>query len=122
LTASNEHPETLTFTNWGFTVQNLPNLDHYWLPFTANRQFKSMPRLFKAAKGNYYTSLDDHTLLDATAGLWCVAAGHCREEIASAVAHQLRTLDYAPAFQSCGTPGAIHAQRAGPDFLHRLRF
>ena len=48
---------------------NLPNLDHYWLPFTANRQFKSMPRLFKAAKGNYYTSIDDRTLLDATAGM-----------------------------------------------------
>jgi beta-alanine--pyruvate transaminase len=78
----------------------LPNLDHYWLPFTANRQFKSMPRLFKAAQGNYYTTLDDRKLLDATAGLWCVACGHGREEIASAVAHQLRTLDYAPAFQN----------------------
>ncbi len=78
----------------------LPNLDHYWMPFTANRQFKNMPRLFKAARGNYYTSIDDRSLLDATAGLWCVAAGHGREEIAAAVANQLRTLDYAPAFQS----------------------
>jgi beta-alanine--pyruvate transaminase len=83
-----------------FLLNPLPNLDHYWLPFTANRQFKSMPRLFKAAKGNYYTSIDDRTLLDATAGLWCTAAGHCREEIADAVSHQMRTLDYAPAFQS----------------------
>ncbi|MGA7595674.1 MAG: aspartate aminotransferase family protein [Gallionella sp.] len=81
-------------------MSSLPNLDHYWLPFTANRQFKSMPRLFKAAKGNYYTTIDDRTLLDGTAGLWCVACGHGREEIASAVAHQLRTLDYAPAFQN----------------------
>jgi len=89
-------------------VAALPNLDHYWLPFTANRQFKSMPRLFKAAKGNYYTSIDDRTLLDATAGLWCVAAGHGREEIASAVAQQLRTLDYAPAFQ-CSHPLAFEA-------------
>ncbi|MEW5769404.1 MAG: aspartate aminotransferase family protein [Pseudomonadota bacterium] len=86
----------------------LPNLDHYWLPFTANRQFKSMPRLFKAAKGNYYTSIDDRQLLDATAGLWCVAAGHGREEIAEAVAQQLRTLDYAPAFQ-CSHPLAFEA-------------
>ncbi len=78
----------------------LPNLSHYWVPFTANRQFKAMPRLFKAAKGNYYTSIDDRQILDGTAGLWCVPAGHGREEIASAVAAQLRTLDYAPAFQS----------------------
>jgi beta-alanine--pyruvate transaminase len=45
----------------------LPNLDHYWLPFTANRQFKSMPRLFKEAKGIYYTTLNERKVLDATA-------------------------------------------------------
>ena len=78
----------------------LPNMSNYWVPFTANRQFKSMPRLFKAAKGNYYTSIDNRQILDGTAGLWCVPAGHGREEIAVAVANQLRTLDYAPAFQS----------------------
>lgn len=78
----------------------LPDLSHYWVPFTANRQFKAMPRLFKAAKGNYYTSIDDRQILDGTAGLWCVPAGHAREEIAVAVGEQLRTLDYAPAFQT----------------------
>lgn len=61
------------------------------MPFTANRQFKAMPRLFKAAKGNYYTSIDDRQILDGTAGLWCLPAGHGREEITAAVAHQLRT-------------------------------
>ncbi len=78
----------------------LPDLSHYWVPFTANRQFKAMPRLFKAAKGNYYTSIDDKQILDGTAGLWCTPAGHGREEIATAVGKQLLTLDYAPAFQS----------------------
>ncbi len=78
----------------------IPDLTNYWVPFTANRQFKSMPRLFKAAKGNYYTSIDNRTILDGTAGLWCTPAGHGREEIATAVGKQLLTLDYAPAFQS----------------------
>jgi beta-alanine--pyruvate transaminase len=78
----------------------LPDLSHYWVPFTANRQFKAMPRLFKSAQGNYYTSMDDRQILDGTAGLWCTPAGHGREEIASAVGKQLLTLDYAPAFQS----------------------
>ena len=78
----------------------LPDLSHYWVPFTANRQFKTMPRLIKAAKGNYFTTIDDRTLLDGTAGLWCTPLGHGREEIASAVGKQLLTLDYAPAFQS----------------------
>ncbi len=79
---------------------HLPNMSNYWMPFTANRQFKTMPRLFKAAKGNYYTSIDDRQILDGTAGLWCVPAGHGRAEIATAVGNQLLTLDYAPAFQS----------------------
>ncbi|MDP1522552.1 MAG: aminotransferase class III-fold pyridoxal phosphate-dependent enzyme [Methylotenera sp.] len=78
----------------------LPNMSNYWMPFTAIRQFKAMPRLFKAAKGNYYTSIDDRQILDGTAGLWCVPAGHARAEIATAVGQQLLTLDYAPAFQS----------------------
>jgi beta-alanine--pyruvate transaminase len=75
-------------------------MSNYWVPFTANRQFKAMPRLFKAAKGNYYTSIDNRQILDGTAGLWCVPAGHGRAEIATAVGNQLLKLDYAPAFQS----------------------
>jgi beta-alanine--pyruvate transaminase len=108
--------ETVLPNKQGTTVPNLPNLDHYWLPFTANRQFKSMPRLFKAAKGNYYTTIDDRVLLDGTSGLWCVAAGHGREEIASAVAHQLRTLDYSPAFQN-SHPLAFEAAERVAGFL-----
>lgn len=103
----------------------LPNMSNYWVPFTANRQFKSMPRLFKAAKGNYYTSIDDRQILDATAGLWCVPAGHGREEIATAVAHQLRTLDYAPAFQSSHPLAFEAAERVAqymPEGLDRIFF
>ncbi len=78
----------------------LPDLSHYWVPFSANRQFKAMPRLFKAAKGHYFTTIDDKQVLDGTAGLWCTPAGHARPEIAEVVGKQLLTLDYAPAFQS----------------------
>ncbi|HOY69380.1 MAG TPA: aspartate aminotransferase family protein [Methylotenera sp.] len=95
---------------------SLPNLSHYWIPFTANRQFKSMPRLFKAAKGNYYTSIDDRQILDGTAGLWCTPAGHGREEIANAVGKQLLTLDYAPAFQS-SHPLAFEAATQLADYM-----
>lgn len=74
-------------------------LDSYWMPFTANRQFKAVPRLLAAADGMYYTSNDGRQVLDGTSGLWCVNAGHGRQEITDAVARQLRTLDYAPCFQ-----------------------
>ncbi|SFV06341.1 beta-alanine--pyruvate transaminase [Methylobacterium sp. 174MFSha1.1] len=78
---------------------NRPSLDAYWMPFTANRQFKAAPRLLVAAQGMHYTADDGRRVLDGTAGLWCVNAGHGRRRIAEAVERQLSTLDYAPSFQ-----------------------
>src|SRR5215204_2788394 len=75
------------------------NLDAFWMPFSANRQFKKAPRMLVAADGMYYTSADGRRILDGTAGLWCVNAGHRRSRIVKAVAEQIDTLDYAPAFQ-----------------------
>jgi len=75
------------------------NLEAFWMPFTANRQFKKAPRLLVAAEGMYYRSADGRKVLDGTSGLWCVNAGHGRPKIVEAVAHQVKELDYAPAFQ-----------------------
>ncbi len=83
-----------------------PSLDAYWMPFTANRQFKSQPRLLTKAAGMYYETSDGRRILDGVAGLWCVNAGHGREEITQAVARQLETMDYAPPFQM-GHPAAF---------------
>lgn len=83
-------------------AENLTNtldLSAHWIPFTPNRQFKADPRLIASAKGVWFTTTDGRKVLDGTSGLWCVNAGHCRPEIAAAVAHQIETLDYAPAFQ-----------------------
>ena len=74
-------------------------LDAYWMPFTANRQFKAAPRLLTGAQGMYYTSADGRQILDGCAGLWCVNAGHGRKTIADAVQAQLMEMDYAPSFQ-----------------------
>jgi beta-alanine--pyruvate transaminase len=93
-----------------------PNLSNFWMPFTANRQFKTAPRLFKAAKGMYYTTIDDRSVLDATAGLWCVNAGHGRAEITEAVSRQLATMDYAPTFQM-GHPLAFEAASKVAEFM-----
>ena len=87
--------------------QNTPNdLRAFWMPFTANRQFKQEPRMFVAAKDMHYTTYDGRTVLDGTAGLWCVNAGHCRPKITEAIASQAGELDYAPAFQ-LGHPKAF---------------
>jgi beta-alanine--pyruvate transaminase len=84
------------------------NLDNFWMPFTANRQFKAKPRLLVSAKDMHYTADDGRKVVDGCAGLWCVNAGHNREEIISAIKAQLDTLDFAPTFQM-GHPMAFKA-------------
>lgn len=86
------------------TVAN--QLEAFWMPFTANRQFKAKPRLLVGAKEMYYTTVDGREILDGTAGLWCVNAGHCRPKIVTAIQQQVAKLDYAPPFQM-GHPGAF---------------
>ncbi|CAM3836605.1 aspartate aminotransferase family protein [Parendozoicomonas haliclonae] len=88
------------------------DLEALWMPFTANRQFKSDPRMLVSAEGMYYTSDDGRQVLDSCAGLWCVNAGHGRRQITEAVSQQIVELDYAPPFQM-GHPKAF-------EFANRL--
>jgi beta-alanine--pyruvate transaminase len=74
-------------------------LESYWMPFTANRQFKSAPRMMVKAEGMYYTTDDGREILDGFSGLWCCNAGHGRKPIVEAIQRQAATMDYAPAFQ-----------------------
>ncbi|WP_127755117.1 aspartate aminotransferase family protein [Devosia sp. 1566] len=76
------------------------------MPFTANRQFKKAPRMLVGAKDMHYTTADGRQILDGTAGLWCVNAGHARPRIVEAIGNQAAELDYAPAFQM-GHPKAF---------------
>ncbi|MCA6298513.1 MAG: aspartate aminotransferase family protein [Phenylobacterium sp.] len=78
---------------------NRPDLSAFWMPFTANRQYKDAPRLLVEASGMYYRTIDGDSVLDGTAGLWCCNLGHARDEITEAVSRQLATLDFAPTFQ-----------------------
>ena len=71
----------------------------FWMPYTANRQFKKSPRLLARAEGMHYWTPEGRKILDGTSGLWCVNAGHCRPKIVEAIAQQARTMDFAPAFQ-----------------------
>jgi hypothetical protein len=92
------------------TVHQKPNTlqtDSFWMPFTANRQFKKAPRLFASAEGMHYTTVDGRKVIDGSAGLWCVNACHGRRQIAAAVERQLMN--------------GYHVQRRGfPVFAFRL--
>jgi len=101
------------------------DLESFWMPFTANRQFKANPRLLARAEGMYYWTPDGRQVLDAAAGLWCVNAGHGRKEITDAVAKQIAVMDYAPPFQM-GHPVAFEfastLARIAPAGLDRVFF
>jgi beta-alanine--pyruvate transaminase len=75
------------------------SLEAFWMPFTANRQFKQHSRMLASAKGMFYQTVDGRTVLDGTGGLWCCNAGHARPRIIEAVSRQIATLDFAPTFQ-----------------------
>ena len=106
---------------------NLENdpLAAFWMPFTANRAFKANPRQLKSAKDMHYTSDDGRQILDGTAGLWAVNAGHCRTPIVEAIRKTAAELDYAPPFQ-LGHPLAFElASRVAaimPSGLDRIFF
>lgn len=97
-------------TRANHAVATMPDLDALWMPFTANRQFKAAPRLLVGAKGMHYRSHDGRQILDGVAGLWCVNAGHGREEITQAIMQQAQEMDYAPPFQM-GHPVQFEAAR-----------
>jgi beta-alanine--pyruvate transaminase len=86
-------------------------LDAFWMPFTANRQFKSAPRLLAKANGMHYWTPEGRTILDGTAGLWCCNAGHCRKPIVEAIQQQAAEMDFGPTFQM-GHPRAFEAASA----------
>ena len=72
------------------------SLDSWWMPFTANRQFKAAPMLLARAEGMHYFTPEGRPVLDGASGLWCVNAGHGRREIVDAVSSAMTELDYAP--------------------------
>ena len=74
------------------------DLQPYWMPFSPNKEFKHEPRMFARAEGMYFYTPEGRQVIDASAGLFCVAAGHCRREIADAVHQQLLTLDFTAPF------------------------
>ena len=85
-------------------------LGAYWMPFTANRQFKKAPRLVVRAQGMHYVDVHGRQVLDAVAGLWCVNAGHAAPRVVQAIQRQAAEMDFAPPFQM-GHPAAFELAR-----------
>ncbi len=101
------------------------SLGAFWMPFTANRQFKQHSRMLASAEGMFYQTVDGRTVLDGTGGLWCCNAGHARPRIIEAVSRQISTLDFAPTFQMGHPLPFVLADRLAalaPDPLNHIFF
>ncbi len=106
-------------------MSSAPSLDHFWMPFTPNREFKAEPRLFERAQGVHYFTPDGRKILDGSSGLFCTPLGHGRREIADAVHEQLLTLDFTPTFTRAHPKAFALASRVAeftPPGLDRVFF
>jgi beta-alanine--pyruvate transaminase len=101
-----DDPATLTAAATPATSKAAQRMDAFWMPFTANRQFKQAPRMLAKASGMHYWTPEGRQILDGIAGLWCVNAGHARPKIVSAIANQAAEMDFAPPF-NMGHPKAF---------------
>ena len=99
-------PRTQTAPTVAPAASKQPAMDAYWMPFTANRQFKKSPRLLAKASGMHFWTPEGRQILDGIAGLWCVNAGHARPRIVKAIAEQAAEMDFAPPF-NMGHPKAF---------------
>src|SRR5882762_2910323 len=101
----------MPITNHAAGASMQQDLDAFWMPFTANRQFKKSPRMLARASGMHFWTPEGRQVLDAIAGLWCVNAGHGRPKIVKAIQDQAAEMDFAPPF-NMGHPKAFElAQR-----------
>ena len=107
-------------------LEGAPNdLDAFWMPFTSNRAFKADPLMITGAKGNHYILPNGRKVLDVSAALWCVNAGHGRPEIVQAISKQAESLDFVAAFSNGATPAFELASRLAmlaPGDLNRVFF
>jgi len=93
------------------TTPTTNSLENYFLPFTANKDFKKDPRLLDRGEGVYYWNHKGDKVIDASSGLFCVPLGHGRKEIADAVHQQLLKLDYSPSFNVSHLPAFALAEK-----------
>ena len=108
------------------TTTPRPNsLDAFWMPFTPNKAFKADPRMVARADRMHYYTPEGRPILDATSGLWCVAAGHNQPKIVEAIRKAAGELDYAGNFNMAHPLAFEFANRLTgllPDRLDRIFF
>jgi putrescine aminotransferase len=97
---------------------------HFLHPFSDSRQIAARgTRIITRAEGVYLFDADGNRILDGMSGLWCVALGYGRRELADAAFRQMNELPYYNSFFQCTTTPAIElaaklAELTPPQFNH----
>ncbi|RMQ33284.1 putative aminotransferase [Pseudomonas syringae pv. actinidiae] len=103
--SANNNPQTL---EW----QALSS-EHHLAPFSDYKQLKEKgPRIITRAQGVYLWDSEGHKILDGMSGLWCVAIGYGREELADAASKQMRELPYYNLFFQTAHPPVLELAKA----------
>ena len=103
--SANNNPQTL---EW----QALSS-EHHLAPFSDYKQLKEKgPRIITRAEGVYLWDSEGHKILDGMSGLWCVAIGYGREELADAASKQMRELPYYNLFFQTAHPPVLELAKA----------
>jgi len=98
----------MTYQN--YSLRQLQRIDaaHHLHPFTDSRDLRATgSRIIVRADGPYVYDADGNEILDGMAGLWCVAVGYGRNELADVAAAQMRELPYYNSFFRCTTPTPV---------------
>ena len=83
------------------------DLDHYIHPWTDFSTFKEEGSLIMAeSEGAYVIDSEGNRYIDGIGGLWCVNIGYANEEMAQAIAEQVRRITYYSTFGHLTTPPA----------------
>ena len=86
---------------------------HHMHPFTDYKGLASEggARIIEKAEGTWLTDIDGKRILDGMAGLWCVAVGYGREEIAEVAHKQMTELAYYNSFFKTATVPSIELSK-----------
>jgi putrescine---pyruvate transaminase len=98
----------MTYNN--FSLKQLQAIDaaHHLHPFTDHNELRGAgSRMITRADGPFIYDSEGTEILDAMAGLWCVAIGYGREELAEAAYSQMKELPYYNSFFKCSTPTPV---------------
>jgi putrescine aminotransferase len=98
----------MTYQNYSLKQLQAIDAAHHLHPFTDHNELRTAgTRMIVRADGAYIYDSEGNAILDGMAGLWCVAVGYGRKELAEVAYEQMLELPYYNSFFKCSTPTPV---------------